>query len=112
MIVKGKFKNEMMARRKFFQVGAHCTTLKTNRPFHGFGSHLDEQLGNRKQCLYENLMLNNFCKTAVLLSPPQRLSLGIRIKIAIIEKDSKRAEDEHAMLRRGALRDSGPSSYF
>ena len=42
MIVKGKFKNEMMARRKFFQVGAHCTTLKTNRPFHGFGSHLDE----------------------------------------------------------------------
>ena len=33
-------KNEMMAQRKFSP--GDCITVKSDRPCHGFGSHLDE----------------------------------------------------------------------
>ena len=41
---------------------------KDNRPCHGFPRHLDDgkQKREKLQCLYENLMSNNFRKTAVL----------------------------------------------
>ena len=36
------------------------------RPYHSFGCHLDSRQPHAKlQCLYGNLILNNFCKTAV-----------------------------------------------
>ena len=38
-----------------------------NRPCHGFWRHLDDLATREKlQCLYKNLMSNNFCRTAVL----------------------------------------------
>ena len=40
-----------------------------NRPSHGFQCHLDElsgQMHEKVQCLYENLMSNNFRKMTVL----------------------------------------------
>ena len=39
-----------------------------NRACHGFRRRLDEEANRREklQCLYENLMSNNFCRTAVL----------------------------------------------
>ena len=40
---------------------------RLNRPCHGFRRHLDEQANACEIAgLYENLMLNNFRKTAVL----------------------------------------------
>ena len=43
----------------------HLTVLK--RPYRGFGSHLDRQVTTLEitECLYKNLMSNNFRKTAV-----------------------------------------------
>ena len=46
----------------------HDHRLPSNRPCHGFRRHLDEsgQTCEKLQCLYENLISNNFCKAAVL----------------------------------------------
>ena len=55
-------------KKKYFQFLESYFFLSFNRPYNGFGSHLDElrQPGEKLRCLYENLMSNNFRKTAVL----------------------------------------------